>query len=320
MENDEKKGFSRRGFLRGIATTTAALGLPAQELLARPGGQDPQAGCKPTEFDFTRQSGALQPDQIVDSACQFCNSLCRLKVHLKAGRDHRRPRRAGRSGAGRRPVRQGADDDAAGLQPLPPHPAAEARWRRQGLARLEVRADHLGRGARHHRPEVPRPARRRRGAGDRQQDLAAGCRAAPARSSAASSSLLGSPNDTDVGPVCNDAGGERPGLDLRPGQLHQRLRHRRRDRQGRPRSCAFLPVPRHQPGRDAPGHLRLSAARPRARPAPSSSSSIRAGRRPARRPTSGSLPSRTPTSPWCWPCCTTSSPRNCTTRPSCSAG
>src|SRR5262249_39203034 len=26
------------------------------------------------------------PDKIVDSACQFCNSACRLKVHLKAGR------------------------------------------------------------------------------------------------------------------------------------------------------------------------------------------------------------------------------------------
>jgi anaerobic selenocysteine-containing dehydrogenase len=38
------------------------------------------------EYDFTNQSGALQPDTIVDSACQFCNSLCRLKVHVKNGR------------------------------------------------------------------------------------------------------------------------------------------------------------------------------------------------------------------------------------------
>ena len=37
-------------------------------------------------FDFTKQSCALQPDKIVDSACQFCNSNCRLKVHLKDGR------------------------------------------------------------------------------------------------------------------------------------------------------------------------------------------------------------------------------------------
>jgi anaerobic selenocysteine-containing dehydrogenase len=37
-------------------------------------------------FDFTHESAALEADQIIDSACQFCNSLCRLKVHLK---DHR---------------------------------------------------------------------------------------------------------------------------------------------------------------------------------------------------------------------------------------
>lgn len=37
-------------------------------------------------FDLTKDSNALQADKIVDSACQFCNSLCRLKVHLKAGR------------------------------------------------------------------------------------------------------------------------------------------------------------------------------------------------------------------------------------------
>ena len=28
----------------------------------------------------------MQPDAIVASACQFCNSLCRLHVHLKNGR------------------------------------------------------------------------------------------------------------------------------------------------------------------------------------------------------------------------------------------
>ena len=59
----------------------------------------------------------------------------------------------------------------------------------------------------HHRQEVPRPARRRRGAGDRQQDL----RPAAARHRSLVGrffTLLGSPNDTDVGPVCNDAGGD----------------------------------------------------------------------------------------------------------------
>jgi len=36
--------------------------------------------------DFSLKSAALEADKVVDSACQFCNSLCRLKVHLKAGR------------------------------------------------------------------------------------------------------------------------------------------------------------------------------------------------------------------------------------------
>src|SRR5262249_61344691 len=36
--------------------------------------------------DFTQKSPALEPDKVVASACQFCNSLCGLKVHMKAGR------------------------------------------------------------------------------------------------------------------------------------------------------------------------------------------------------------------------------------------
>src|SRR5262249_60191783 len=34
----------------------------------------------------TRAWAPLEPDGVVTSACQFCNSLCGLKVHLKAGR------------------------------------------------------------------------------------------------------------------------------------------------------------------------------------------------------------------------------------------
>ena len=37
-------------------------------------------------YDLTRESGALDPDEVVKSACQFCNSLCRIKVHKKSGR------------------------------------------------------------------------------------------------------------------------------------------------------------------------------------------------------------------------------------------
>src|SRR5260221_14517500 len=46
-------------------------------MAGQPGKPDP---------DFTRQSAALEADNVVDSACQFCNLVCGLKVHLKAGR------------------------------------------------------------------------------------------------------------------------------------------------------------------------------------------------------------------------------------------
>lgn len=81
-----KKKVSRRGFLQGAATGAAAvsttnfLDFKAE---ATTDGTYPATNSQPAEYDFTKQSGALQPDTIVDSACQFCNSLCRFKVHIK---------------------------------------------------------------------------------------------------------------------------------------------------------------------------------------------------------------------------------------------
>ncbi|WP_315788080.1 molybdopterin-dependent oxidoreductase [Fischerella sp. JS2] len=92
MTSKGKKKSSRRGFLQGVAITTAAL--TGGELLNKEPAEAAAEGEFPavtpqsttTEFDFTQKSGVLQPDQIIDSACQFCNSLCRLKVHVKDGR------------------------------------------------------------------------------------------------------------------------------------------------------------------------------------------------------------------------------------------
>ncbi len=84
-----KKKVSRRGFLQGAATGAAAIGganLLESKANATTEGRYPTTNSQPAEYDFTEQSGALQPDTIVDSACQFCNSLCRLKVHIKDGR------------------------------------------------------------------------------------------------------------------------------------------------------------------------------------------------------------------------------------------
>ena len=83
-----KKKSSRRGFIKGAVLGAAAITstdlLKQQDVAdANSEGCSPAQPSQPQEFDFTNQSGALQPDRIVDSACQFCNSLCRLKVHVK---------------------------------------------------------------------------------------------------------------------------------------------------------------------------------------------------------------------------------------------
>src|SRR5262247_3002878 len=99
MSKSNQKRFSRRGFCK-TAVAMPVL-LPGINLLdQQPQGQQsqgqqpqgrterrPSAPTQPeVESDFTRQSAALQPDKVVDSACQFCNSLCRLKVQMKSGR------------------------------------------------------------------------------------------------------------------------------------------------------------------------------------------------------------------------------------------
>ena len=78
---------SRRSFFRTTAGLGGLLGAP---VIARAGHDGEYPGNEKKTFDFTKKSGQLQPDKIVDSACQFCNSLCRLKVHVKDGRiiDH----------------------------------------------------------------------------------------------------------------------------------------------------------------------------------------------------------------------------------------
>jgi len=84
MKSGDKKKVSRRGFLKGAAISAAAVsGANLLDKADATTDGNPTTGSPKAEYDFTRQSGALQPDKIVDSACQFCNSLCGLKVHIK---------------------------------------------------------------------------------------------------------------------------------------------------------------------------------------------------------------------------------------------
>lgn len=80
VQQDSDTSWSRRSFL--ITAPLAGLAGACGARVTAPG--TPLPG--PRQFDLTRASAALEPDQIVDSACQFCNSLCRIKVAKKGGR------------------------------------------------------------------------------------------------------------------------------------------------------------------------------------------------------------------------------------------
>lgn len=93
--------LSRRALLKSAAAASlsaaAACASPpesgtpaiAEDTAASPAtstAPGPARARAATGYDLTRASGALEPDSIINSACQFCNSLCRIKVHKKAGR------------------------------------------------------------------------------------------------------------------------------------------------------------------------------------------------------------------------------------------
>src|SRR5580658_835366 len=83
-ENDAQP--NRRDLLKGVSLGAGwAAGLPLT-LPATTNAAESPSTTHENAPDFTKSSAALEPDRIVASACQFCNSLCRLQVHLKAGR------------------------------------------------------------------------------------------------------------------------------------------------------------------------------------------------------------------------------------------
>ena len=70
-------GVSRRKFLRETLLGAGALGTlglaPASAPAANEGNYPATSDPASRQFDFTKASSALQADQVVDSACQFCN-------------------------------------------------------------------------------------------------------------------------------------------------------------------------------------------------------------------------------------------------------
>jgi anaerobic selenocysteine-containing dehydrogenase len=163
------------------------------------------AGRSAKAPDFTDHSAALQPDRTVASACQFCNSLCGLQVDLKQGRVLRV------RGEDRDPVQAGEICVKAELMPQLIH----NRFR---LTRPLKRIGPKGPGAKFEPitwdealDTIARKLIELRDAGEARAVASRTMGRLPRGTGSLIHrlfTLLGSPNDTDVGPVCNDAGGD----------------------------------------------------------------------------------------------------------------
>lgn len=199
----------RRRFLK-LSAPALGLGMvacaPSSEPAAPAAAPVNQAPASAVRYDLTRDSGALAPDAVVRSACQFCNSLCGIEVLKKSGRV------IGIRGDADDPVARGGLCVKADMMPqlvYNPHriktPLRRVRGRKgdrntvfepvswdaalEGIARklIEIRDTTGPQGVAN-----KTSGRLPRGTGSivgRFFDL------------------YGSPNATDVGPVCNDAGG-----------------------------------------------------------------------------------------------------------------
>jgi anaerobic selenocysteine-containing dehydrogenase len=205
--NDPLK-VTRRDFVQGAAIGAgAAFALPlAGEVVAGSAGYYPSPGSNLVQYDFTAGSAALEPDNVVDSACQFCNSACRLKVHLKKGRiidvrgETADPVQAGGLCVKAPMMMQLVYNRFRLTRPLKRVGGAKGSPDSKFIAiswdeALEIIAKKLLalRDAGEARAIASKTSGR----------LPRGVSSLIGRLFA----LLGSPNDTDVGPVCNDAGG-----------------------------------------------------------------------------------------------------------------
>jgi anaerobic selenocysteine-containing dehydrogenase len=199
---DQDLDPTRRDFVYG---TALAAGLGASNSLD---AAAPRALplLPAASFDFTTGSAALEPDQIVKSACQFCNSACRLEVSLKKGRiigvrgERDDPVQAGELCVKGPMMAQLVSNRFRLTRPLkriggakgsPASKFAPVSWN-EALDLIAKKFLALRDAGKPHAIASKTSGRLPRGTGS-----------LISRSFA----LLGSPNDTDVGPVCNDAGG-----------------------------------------------------------------------------------------------------------------
>ena len=209
MAEQNRAALSRRALLRRSALGAAAVG--AESILgssapAAPPGHEPATPAAPPTFDFTAESDALAADRVVDSACQFCNCNCRLKVRLRAGRvvditgETADPVQAGGLCVKGPMMTQLAYNRLRLTTPLkrvggakgsPDSKFEPVSWD-EALGIIARKMLALRDAGQAHTIANKTSGRMLRGTGSLVGRLF---------------SMLGSPNDTDVGPVCNDAGG-----------------------------------------------------------------------------------------------------------------
>jgi anaerobic selenocysteine-containing dehydrogenase len=208
VANQQDEALSRRGFIKVAAITTGAAIGHSTAALSRAAAAPASCGPQPLDGRLLNFSvgGALQADQIVDTACQFCNSLCRLRVHKRAGqiieiRGEERDRvQAGNLCVKGPMMAQLVYNPHRILHPMrrvrgekgsPESVFERVSWDEalEGIARklLEIRDTTGPQGVAN-----KTSGRLVRGVGSIVQRFF---------------DLYGSPNATDVGPVCNDAGG-----------------------------------------------------------------------------------------------------------------
>lgn len=198
----------RRKFL--LSAPALGLGVAA---CSSPGEQaapvtTASAPIQPTvvRYDLTRESGALEPDEVVQSACQFCNSLCGIQVLKKSGRV------IGIRGDEKDPVAQGGLCVKADMMPqlvYNPRRIKTPLKRKSGKkgdpnsvfepVSWDVALDGIARKLIEIRDTTGPQGVANKTSGR----LPRGTGSIIGRFF----DLYGSPNATDVGPVCNDAGG-----------------------------------------------------------------------------------------------------------------
>lgn len=320
MKHDQH-GISRRGFVRGSVVGSAGLGapvlLPLVAANAAETGSLEAAGSVPGT-SFTDQSAALTPDRTVATACQFCNSNCRLNVDLKADRI------LAVRGEDDDPVQNGQLCVKAEMMPQlvynkdrlttplrrvsgkkgSANSKFEAISWDEAYRTIARKLLHLRDTGQVHTIANRTTGRMPRGTGSLVARLFA---------------MLGSPNNTDVGPVCNDAGANALAATFGLGNFTNGYGTdgaTGKDDLGSARHYLFLGT------NQAETHPVTFDYLLRGRKKTKATLTVvdPASPRPEPPRTGGWRPNPTPTSPCCWPCSTTSSNSACTTRRSSTSG